>query len=103
VSAAGSSPPRYEFVDDDEFMDDLAKLGLDRDEVDDHLRAIEGVLLDDPIMWSGSFPSNPSLRVAVSDSTPHSPNALRVTFRVEGTKIHRLGVEHRGLRHLSDH
>lgn len=74
----------------------MANLGLAPDDVDDHLRAIEEQLLDDPILWSGHLPSDPSIRIAVSDSTPHSPNALRVTFRVEGTKIVRLGVEPRG-------
>ncbi|MBA2420377.1 MAG: hypothetical protein H0V57_04525 [Thermoleophilaceae bacterium] len=57
--------------------------------------AIENMLLDGPMEWSASLPSNPGLRVAVSDSTEHSPIALRLIFRARGYIIERLHVERR--------
>jgi hypothetical protein len=99
VNEAGSNPPGlpgYEFVDEQSFLDDQAALGISEDEFDDHLRALEELLLGGPIEWSGYLPTNPAFRVACSDATEHSPNALRVTFRVEGPKIIRMAVELRG-------
>lgn len=96
MSSAGPNPLGFDFRDDTSFELAKAKLGLTVEEVDEHMWAIEMMLLDDPVAWSAPLPGNPSLRVAVSDSTPHSPNALRVIFRINGTIIERLHVERRG-------
>lgn len=102
MSTAGSNPPGYEFRDESTFELARGNLGLSEDEIDDHLRQIEQTLLKDPVEWSGYLASNPLLRTAVSDSTSHSPNALRIIFRINGTIIERLHVERRGFTPNSD-
>jgi hypothetical protein len=99
VSTGGSSPPRYEFVDHPSFEIAKAALNLSASEIDDHMWQIEDALLKGgPLTapWSVPLPGDPSLRVAVSDSTAYSPSALRLIFRVEAATIVRLHVERRG-------
>ncbi len=96
MSTAGSSQPSFDFRDEPSFEASKASLGLSESEIDEHMWAIENMLLDGPAEWSAPLPSDPGLRVAVSDSTPHSPHALRLVIRIDGTIIERLHVERRG-------
>jgi hypothetical protein len=88
-------PPRYEFADELGFADSRAALGLSDSEIDEHMWAIENMLLDDPILWSAPAPDDPDVRVAVSSATPHSPNPLRIAFWIDGTIIRRIKVGRR--------
>lgn len=96
MSTAGPNQPRFDFRDEPSFEVSKASLALSGSEIDEHMWAIENMLLDGPAKWSVPLSTNPGLRVAVSDSTPHSRHALRLVFRIEGTIIERLHVERRG-------
>lgn len=101
MTTAGSEPPRYEFREESSFQLCKGKLFLvaemDGREIDEHLFAIQDAIVNDPFAepWSRPLVSRPGVRVAVSDPTDASPNALLVLFRVEGSLIKLLHVEKR--------
>jgi hypothetical protein len=88
-------PPQYEFADTPSFIESKAQLGLSESEIDDHMWAIENMLLDGPIQWSVPAGDDPEMRVAVSDSTAYSPVALRIVFFLDGRIIRRVRVGRR--------
>lgn len=95
MSTAGSSgdAPAYTFVESDTFRDAKGSLPLAARIFDEHLWAIQDMLLDGPFRWSVEVPGRPGLRLAVSDATPYSRTAIRVLFRIAGEVIELLDAD----------
>lgn len=93
----GVGPPGYVFREEDSFARAKAELGLDDREFDDHYVAIQDSIGPDPFQAPWSVPSSvfPDYRVAVSDATMYSPNALRVIYTVKGQVISMVHVQRR--------
>jgi hypothetical protein len=87
TSARPDSDSPYSFDRTRSFEIYKAGLGLSDEEIEPHLKAIEGMLCEEPEEWS--VPAKHSLRdrIAISERTPYSEHALRVVFRIEGKVV----------------
>lgn len=84
---------RWSFREADSFPLAKALLKLPQKDFDEHMWAIEDMLLDDPFRWSAARPQwGRGFRVAVSEPSEAFPVALMLIFRIDGDEIVKLSV-----------
>lgn len=93
----GLDLPEYEFCEDESFVRAKEDLGWADEELEEHLLAVQMAVGFQPLTepWSVPLLKNPGIRVAVSDSTPSDPRAIRVIYLVDGRVIHFMHVQER--------